>query len=141
MCRSTIAIARGPGQGNDKFAPVFAALRRHKYQGVVAVEPFDYQPDGAALAARAIGYIRGLARSAGSVMSAPLFRVAAIELFERDVTLRLPFKFGVVTLTARAASLCARPHRFGGWARGVGCIGGDAGAEMVRQESGAEQRG
>lgn len=51
---------RGPGQGNDKFAPVFAALRRQKYQGVVAVEPFDYQPDGAASAARAIGYIRGL---------------------------------------------------------------------------------
>lgn len=32
-------------------------------------------------------------------MSAPVFRVMAIELFERDVTLRLPFKFGVVTLT------------------------------------------
>jgi hypothetical protein len=32
-------------------------------------------------------------------MSAPAFRIAAIELFERDVTLRLPFKFGVVTLT------------------------------------------
>jgi D-psicose/D-tagatose/L-ribulose 3-epimerase len=51
---------RGPGQGNDKFAPVFKALKRQKYQGVVAVEPFDYQPDGAACAARAIGYIRGL---------------------------------------------------------------------------------
>ncbi len=32
-------------------------------------------------------------------MSASVFRIAAIELFERDVTLRLPFKFGVVTLT------------------------------------------
>lgn len=32
-------------------------------------------------------------------MSTPTFRIAAIELFERDVTLRLPFKFGVVTLT------------------------------------------
>ncbi len=51
---------RGPGQGDDKFAPVFAALRRQNYQGVVAVEPFDYQPDGPASAARAIGYIRGL---------------------------------------------------------------------------------
>ena len=28
------------------------------------------------------------------------FEVAAIELFERDVSLRLPFRFGVVTLTA-----------------------------------------
>lgn len=51
---------RGPGQGQDRFAPVFAALRRQSYKGVVAVEPFDYQPDGAASAARAIGYIRGI---------------------------------------------------------------------------------
>jgi D-psicose/D-tagatose/L-ribulose 3-epimerase len=51
---------RGPGQGNDAFAPVFAALRRHGYNRIVAVEPFDYQPDGAASAARAIGYIRGI---------------------------------------------------------------------------------
>jgi len=32
--------------------------------------------------------------------AAPRFRVAAIELFERDVRLRMPFRFGVVTLTA-----------------------------------------
>ena len=32
-------------------------------------------------------------------MSAPLLRVAAIELYERDVKLRMPFRFGVVTLT------------------------------------------
>ena len=32
-------------------------------------------------------------------MSAPLFRVAEIELYERDVKLRMPFRFGVVTLT------------------------------------------
>ena len=51
---------RGPGQGDDKFAPVFAALRRHGYDKVVAVEPFDYRPDGATSAARAIGYIRGI---------------------------------------------------------------------------------
>lgn len=51
---------RGPGQGDMRFAPVFAALCRHRYDGVVAVEPFDYQPDGPGAAARAIGYIRGL---------------------------------------------------------------------------------
>ncbi len=51
---------RGPGQGSDRFAPVFAALSRHRYRGVVAVEPFDYKPDGLAAAARAIGYVRGL---------------------------------------------------------------------------------
>ena len=51
---------RGPGQGGDRFAPVFAALQRHGYEGVVGVEPFDYVPDGPASAARAIGYIRGI---------------------------------------------------------------------------------
>lgn len=51
---------RGPGQGEDRFAPVFAALQRNAYNGVVSVEPFDYQPDGPATAARAIGYIRGI---------------------------------------------------------------------------------
>ena len=51
---------RGPGQGEDHFAPVFAALQRNAYNGVVSVEPFDYQPDGPATAARAIGYIRGI---------------------------------------------------------------------------------
>jgi D-psicose/D-tagatose/L-ribulose 3-epimerase len=51
---------RGPGQGSDAFAPVFDALLRNGWQGDVAVEPFDYEPDGQASAARAIGYIRGL---------------------------------------------------------------------------------
>src|SRR3954462_13119190 len=51
---------QGPGQGEQRFAPLFAALRRQKYQGDVAVEPFDYVPDGPAAAARAIGYIRGI---------------------------------------------------------------------------------
>jgi len=32
--------------------------------------------------------------------SAPQFRVLALDLFERDVVLRMPFRFGVVTLTA-----------------------------------------
>jgi sugar phosphate isomerase/epimerase len=51
---------RGPGQGEQRFAPLFAALKRHQYGGDVAVEPFDYVPDGPAAAARAIGYIRGI---------------------------------------------------------------------------------
>ena len=38
-------------------------------------------------------------------MDAPRFRIAAIDLFERDVTLRLPFRFG-------AATLCACPQAF-----------------------------
>ncbi|MBS0321956.1 MAG: mandelate racemase [Proteobacteria bacterium] len=33
-------------------------------------------------------------------MSAPTFRIVAVDLFERGVVLRMPFRFGVVTLTA-----------------------------------------
>jgi sugar phosphate isomerase/epimerase len=51
---------RGPGQGEQRFAPLFAALTKHGYSGDVAVEPFDYVPDGPAAAARAIGYIKGI---------------------------------------------------------------------------------
>jgi D-psicose/D-tagatose/L-ribulose 3-epimerase len=51
---------RGPGQGEQRFAPLFAALVRHKYAGDIAVEPFDYVPDGPGAAARAIGYIKGI---------------------------------------------------------------------------------
>ena len=50
----------GPGQGDDRFAPALAALARHGYDGWVAVEPFVYEPNGSASAARAIGYLRGI---------------------------------------------------------------------------------
>ncbi|MEO7855131.1 MAG: sugar phosphate isomerase/epimerase family protein [Rubrivivax sp.] len=51
---------RGPGEGEMAFAPVLAALARQRYAGWVAVEPFIYQPDGAACAARAAGFMRAL---------------------------------------------------------------------------------
>jgi D-psicose/D-tagatose/L-ribulose 3-epimerase len=51
---------RGPGEGSDRFGPIFAVLQRHNYDRVVAIEPFVYEPDGAACAARAIGYVRGV---------------------------------------------------------------------------------
>ncbi len=51
---------RGPGQGEDLFAPVLAALKRNNYAGWAAVEPFDYRPDGPACAASAAGYLRGI---------------------------------------------------------------------------------
>ena len=51
---------RAPGQGNDRFGPVLATLRRIGYGGFCAVEPFDYVPDGPTSAARAIGYLRAL---------------------------------------------------------------------------------
>jgi D-psicose/D-tagatose/L-ribulose 3-epimerase len=51
---------RGPGQGEMKFAPVFAALKRNGYDRTVSVEPFDYVPDGPGAAAFAAGYLRGI---------------------------------------------------------------------------------
>jgi sugar phosphate isomerase/epimerase len=51
---------RGPGQGGMKFAPILAGLRRQNYAGTVAVEPFDYSPDGPTAAAFSAGYLRGL---------------------------------------------------------------------------------
>jgi D-psicose/D-tagatose/L-ribulose 3-epimerase len=51
---------RGPGQGGDRFTPVLAALKRAGYQGWVAMEPFEFVPDGQACAARSIGYVHGI---------------------------------------------------------------------------------
>jgi D-psicose/D-tagatose/L-ribulose 3-epimerase len=55
---------RGPGQGEDKFAPVVRALRETGYDGWIAMEPFVYEPDGATCAARMIGYVAGLLEQA-----------------------------------------------------------------------------
>jgi D-psicose/D-tagatose/L-ribulose 3-epimerase len=51
---------RGPGQGGDRFAGLLAALKRQGYAGWIAMEPFDYVPDGPGTAAHAIGYVRGI---------------------------------------------------------------------------------
>lgn len=54
---------RAPGQGAMQFAPIFEALKRQRYEGTVAVEPFDYVPDGPGAAAFAAGYLRGIRES------------------------------------------------------------------------------
>jgi sugar phosphate isomerase/epimerase len=55
---------RGPGQGELDFGPILHVLARMEAAGhfpsIVAVEPFDYVPDGPGCAARAIGYLRGV---------------------------------------------------------------------------------
>lgn len=51
---------RGPGEGELEFAPIVTALREVGWRDVVGVEPFVYEPDGPACAARAIGYVRAL---------------------------------------------------------------------------------
>jgi sugar phosphate isomerase/epimerase len=62
---------RGPGQGDDRFAELVATLVDGHYRGDVAVEPFDYVPDGAGSAARAAGYIRGLLEAIDAPADAP----------------------------------------------------------------------
>jgi sugar phosphate isomerase/epimerase len=55
---------RGPGQGALAFGPILQVLARMEreghFPGIVAVEPFDYVPDGPGCAARAIGYLQGV---------------------------------------------------------------------------------
>ncbi len=55
---------RGPGQGEMQFAPILQSLLRLQasghYQGIVAVEPFDYVPDGMGCAAHSMGYLKGI---------------------------------------------------------------------------------
>jgi sugar phosphate isomerase/epimerase len=58
------ANRRGPGEGMTRFAPVVAALKRHGYAGWLAVEPFVFEPDRRASAARAAGYMRGVMEAA-----------------------------------------------------------------------------
>lgn len=57
---------RGPGQGALDFGPILQVLARMEdaghFPGIVAVEPFDYVPDGPGCAARAIGYLQGVMR-------------------------------------------------------------------------------
>lgn len=60
------ANRRGPGEGKDLFAPVLRALAQTGYAGDIAIEPFIYEPDGPASAARAAGYVRGLMEALGS---------------------------------------------------------------------------
>lgn len=51
---------RAPGQGGDRFGPILASLKRHRYAGWCGVEPFEYLPDGPGCAARAAGYLHGV---------------------------------------------------------------------------------
>ena len=54
---------RGPGEGDLAFAPILRTLSERGYPGLAAIEPFIYEPDGAACAARAIGYVCGVLSS------------------------------------------------------------------------------
>ncbi|MBL8325124.1 MAG: sugar phosphate isomerase/epimerase [Rubrivivax sp.] len=51
---------RAPGQGTLRFGPILAALGAAGYGGWLAMEPFDYLPDGPGCAAWAAGYVSAL---------------------------------------------------------------------------------
>ena len=51
---------RGPGQGEMQFGPILQALKTNNYSGELAIEPFEYVPDGPTCAAQSIGYLNGL---------------------------------------------------------------------------------
>ena len=56
---------QGPGQSNDPMKrdaipPFLKVLKAGGYSGALAMEPFEYHPDGRASAARSIGYVRGV---------------------------------------------------------------------------------
>ncbi len=51
---------RGPGQGDEKFAPILGALKRNGYDGWLAAEPFIYEPDGPTTAAVSAAYLKGI---------------------------------------------------------------------------------
>ena len=59
-------------------------------------------------------------------MTAPRFAVEAIDLFERQIDLRMPFRFGVVTLTAAPQAYVRASIRLADGRHGVG-----AAAEMM----------
>ena len=51
---------RGPGQGSTNQAPVLRVLHDAGYTGWMAVEPFDYVPDGPGCAAFSAAHVRGI---------------------------------------------------------------------------------
>lgn len=51
---------RGPGFGDLEFAPIIKALRDRAFSGYVSVEVFNFDPDPQTIAARSIGYLRGI---------------------------------------------------------------------------------
>jgi len=51
---------RGPGFGRVRFVPILERLSRAEYAGYVSVEVFEFDPDPRTIAARSVGYLKGI---------------------------------------------------------------------------------
>ncbi len=60
---------RGPGQGDTDQAAVLRVLRDTGYEGWMAVEPFEYVPDGPGCAGFSVRHVRGIWQSLESMES------------------------------------------------------------------------
>jgi sugar phosphate isomerase/epimerase len=54
------ANGRGPGFGRVPFSPILQRLIASDYQGYISVEVFEFDPDPRTIAARSVGYLRGI---------------------------------------------------------------------------------
>jgi D-psicose/D-tagatose/L-ribulose 3-epimerase len=54
------ANGRGPGFGRVRFGPILQRLLGSDYQGYVSVEVFEFDPDPRTIAARSVGYLKGI---------------------------------------------------------------------------------
>lgn len=54
------ANGRGPGFGRVAFSPILQRLLGSDYQGYISVEVFQFDPDPRTIAARSVGYLRGI---------------------------------------------------------------------------------
>ncbi|MBL8325111.1 MAG: mandelate racemase [Rubrivivax sp.] len=63
--------------------------------------------------------------------AAPTFTIESIDFFERDVRLRMPFRFGVVTLTEAPQAFARVRIRLAGGAAGHAAVGEGMAAELL----------
>jgi len=56
---------RGPGFGRVRFAPILERLIGADYAGYVSVEVFEFDPDPRTIAARSVGYLKGIVEVLG----------------------------------------------------------------------------
>jgi sugar phosphate isomerase/epimerase len=62
------ANGRGPGFGPVRFSPILQRLLASDYRGYISVEVFEFDPDPRTIAARSVGYLKGILEALTPVM-------------------------------------------------------------------------